>query len=173
MPKGIYPRTKEHKRKIGLSNKGKIISEEHKRKISLSQFKRKIKFGYINSPKTRKKISLIHKKLWQNPKYRKKMSLNHKGMIGKHHTKETKKKISETHKNEKHYNWKGNKAKYGALHIWIKKNKPKFKFCEKCKKERKLALANIKNHNYTRNPNDYKWLCYSCHKKIDLNNKLN
>lgn len=38
-------------------------------------------------------------------------------------------------------------------------------------KKRKLNLANMKNHNYTRNVEDYKWLCYSCHRKMDLNKK--
>ena len=37
MPKGIYIRTEEHNRKIGLANKGKKHSEESKRRISLAQ----------------------------------------------------------------------------------------------------------------------------------------
>jgi uncharacterized protein with PIN domain len=65
-------------------------------------------------------------------------------------------------------NWKGDKAGKVALHIWLAKNKPKSKLCEKCNDKRKLSLSNIRNHQYTRNPNDYKWLCYSCHKKYDL-----
>ena len=72
--------------------------------------------------------------------------------------------------NENHPRWKGDKAKKITLHIWIAKNKPKPKVCEICKEERKLNLANIKNHNYTRNINDYRWLCYSCHKKMDMGN---
>jgi hypothetical protein len=34
MPRGIYKRSLEHRRKIGLIHKGKKLTEEHKRKIS-------------------------------------------------------------------------------------------------------------------------------------------
>lgn len=68
------------------------------------------------------------KVLWRNPEYRKHMSEIHKGQVpsikGKHHTKETKEKISrqlagrrlleatkkkigEVEKGERHWNWKG------------------------------------------------------------------
>ncbi len=58
-----------------------------------------------------------------------------------------------------------------GIHGWVRKYKPKLKFCENCKKEKRLTLANIKNHNYTRNINDYKWLCYSCHKIMDISKR--
>lgn len=103
----------------------------------------------------------------------------------KSHTEETKRKISEAHKGmkrskehrkntskskrgRKNPKWKGDKAVKISLHKYIAKIKPRPKICEFCEKERKLALANLKDHNYTRNPDDYKWLCYSCHKKFDL-----
>ena len=59
-------------------------------------------------------------------------------------------------------------AKKITLHIWVAKNKPKPKVCEICKEERKLNLANIKGHKYTRRIEDYRWLCYSCHRKMDI-----
>ena len=34
MPKGIYKRTKEHKKKLSLAHKGKKLSEKHKKKLS-------------------------------------------------------------------------------------------------------------------------------------------
>ena len=34
MPKGIYPRTKQHCKNISKAKMGKKLSEEHKRKIS-------------------------------------------------------------------------------------------------------------------------------------------
>ena len=72
---------------------------------------------------------------------------------------------------EKNINWKGDEAKYHALHKYVGRNKSKPKLCEDCKKRPPRDLANIKNHNYTRNIEDYKWLCHSCHKKIDLKEK--
>jgi hypothetical protein len=126
--------------------KGKTHSEKSKNKISEAH--KNIKF----SEATKRKISLGIKKLWQNLKYQ------------------------EKHLKENSWNWKGDKAKCGALHDWIRKYKLKSELCEFCDKKKdnlghtKLELANIKNHNYTRNPNDYKWGHRSCHRKFDLKN---
>lgn len=76
-----------------------------------------------------------------------------------------------THKGKKAYQWKGDNANISAFHIWLKKNKPKPDFCEMCGKNKPRDVANIKNHIYTRNPEDYIWLCHSCHAKLD--NKIN
>jgi len=69
-------------------------------------------------------------------------------------------------RNEKCYAWKGDKAGYKAIHIWIRKNKPKPQFCEKCKKNKPKQIANISGE-YKRDINDYKWLCCKCHIKMD------
>jgi hypothetical protein len=132
---------------MSLAKLGKKFTEEHKRKMKPF------------TEETKKKMSLAK--------------------LGKKFTEEHKRKISLANTNEKNINWKGNKAGKLAFHSWLRKNKPKPNFCEFCGKEKdkhghtKLALANIKNHQYTRNPDDYKWGHYSCHKKYDLNNKLN
>jgi Fe-S-cluster-containing dehydrogenase component len=63
---------------------------------------------------------------------------------GKHHSKESKLKISLKHLNEKNPNWKNNKAGYTAIHHWITRRKLKPKFCER----------------YKRDINDYIWLTY-------------
>jgi hypothetical protein len=94
------------------------------------------------------------------------------GMLGKHHSEETKRKMSLAHMGKigkKSSNWKGNKAKYSAIHYWIREHKPKSQFCEECKKKKRLTIANI-SKQYLRNPDDYKWLCYSCHSKFDFPN---
>lgn len=55
-----------------------------------------------------------------------------------------------------------------ALHEWIARHKPKPDKCEKCEKVTKfLELSNKKDHNYTRDINDYEYLCHSCHKIKD------
>ncbi len=72
----------------------------------------------------------------------------------------------EKRKGEGNPNWKGNKVKYGALHDWVKRYKPKPKFCEICKKNKSFDLANISG-KYKRDINDFEWLCRKCHMKDD------
>ena len=75
--------------------------------------------------------------------------------------------------------WRGDKVKYWALHEWIKYRKPKPLLCEECHKKSPFDLANI-NHRYTRNLNDWQWICRRCHMlkdgrliKFIKENKLN
>lgn len=70
-------------------------------------------------------------------------------------------------------NWKGENIGKNYKHDWVKRFKSKSNFCEICnKKVKRIELANIKNHQYTRNPDDYKWLCRSCHIRLDYPNGL-
>jgi len=81
------PFTEEHKRKIGLSSKGRHYSKETKLKMSVAQLGRK------HSPRTeetKRKISLANKGRKHSPR-----------------TEETKRKISLSHKGSKSYLWKG------------------------------------------------------------------
>ena len=65
-------------------------------------------------------------------------------------------------------NFKGDFVGYDALHQWIYRHKGKPIICEFCgSKDRKLTWAN-KSGNYKRNLSDFMSLCYSCHKKFDL-----
>ena len=57
--------TEEHKRKIGLGNKGKIVSDETRQKIAESRK------GTKQSDETRKKKSESMKLKWQDPEYKK------------------------------------------------------------------------------------------------------
>ena len=70
--------------------------------------------------------------------------------------------------NETHSQWKGDEVKYRALHQWVRKNKPKEQYCEHCKQEKILELAN--KGEYNRNFDNYVWLCRSCHLKMDRKN---
>ena len=87
-------------------------------------------------------------------------------MLGKNISKETKIKIGEANQGENNGLWKGTKVGYNALHSWIKRHKPKSKFCEICNKNKPYDLANI-SQEYKRDIDDFEWLCRSCHMKRD------
>jgi plasmid stability protein len=94
MPTGIYerkPMSEETKKKIGLVNKGHIMSEEQKQKLRNRNF----------SEEVRKNMSLAHlgKKLPKfSDEHKKKISEAH---LGKKLSEEHKKKLSEAHKGKK------------------------------------------------------------------------
>ena len=52
-------------------------------------------------------------------------------------------KTSLYHSNEYKGLWKGNSAKYGAIHAWVRSRKIKPIFCEKCNKKKAFDLSNI------------------------------
>lgn len=66
---------------------------------------------------------------------------------------------------EKHHNWKGDSAGYGALHEWIKRHKLKPKFCPICNINKKLHAHNISGE-YKRDVDDWVYLCQGCHFKL-------
>ncbi len=108
-------RSEETKKKLSLINKGKKLSEEHKRNISLAQLGKK---RQPFSKEHKDKISLANKGKHQSEEHKKRMvetrmkngsyvvseetkrkiGLNgfHYGMLGKHHSEETIKKIKIT-----------------------------------------------------------------------------
>lgn len=94
-------------------------------------------------------------------------------MYGKHKKEETKRKISEANMGEKNGMWKGDEVGFNCLHKWIKRHKPKPKFCKRCKINPPRDLANISGE-YKRDINDFEWLCRKCHMDVDgrLNNLL-
>jgi len=78
-------------------------------------------------------------------------------------------------KDKKHPHWnkiKGN-ASDVAIHEYIKKRKPRPIKCPRCgnsSKRMELSFDHSKE-NYTRNLNDYIWLCPKCHRKRDRGSK--
>ena len=70
--RGGWRLSNETKKKISLSQKGKIKSEEHRRKLSLAHK------GKHLSPEHKKKISMIRKGTKLSKETKKKMSLTHK-----------------------------------------------------------------------------------------------
>jgi len=61
-------------------------------------------------------------------------------------------------------NWKGDSIGVDGIHAWITRRKPKT-FCVCCGNPAH-DLANISG-KYTRDINDYQWLCRKCHMKSD------
>jgi len=118
------------------------------------------------------------------PLFRKARSDNAKinpnyGMRGKHHSEETRLKISlhsasKNKRDEKSASWKGDKVGYHGLHKWVPKHLGKPGTCEHCGrnnlKGRQIHWAN-KSRKYKRNINDWLRLCSSCHTKYDKNVK--
>jgi hypothetical protein len=158
-----------------------------------------MEFGFKFSEESKKKMSDSHKgkipwnKGRKNPYSKEvleKMSKSQKDrlsnpdnhpMYKKHHTEESKKKISEKtkgnipwNKNLKNYNpgekngmWKGELASYSAIHKWVQSHKPKSIGCEQCGKQNcRLELANLSG-KYKRDINDYKYMCVKCHRTYD------
>jgi len=74
---------------------------------------------------------------------------------------------------EQSRNWKGDKAGYVALHMWIVKNYGNANCCEnvdcKSKNPKRFEWANISGE-YKRDREDYIMLCPSCHRKKDKGN---
>lgn len=65
-------------------------------------------------------------------------------------------------------NFKGDEVRYGGLHSWVKRHKGKPIICEFCRKDkRRFTWANLSG-KYERRLDDFISLCYSCHKKFDL-----
>ena len=75
---------------------------------------------------------------------------------------------------DKNPTWKGEKAKYAAIHMWVRSHKGKPGCCTMCGKKgnsHQIHWSNI-DHKYKRNLDDYVALCASCHKRYDLDNGL-
>lgn len=120
------PKSAEHRRKIGEANKGKKRSEETRQKIK--------KAHQNPSEETRKKLSKAAKERMSNPE--------NNPMYGKHHTEETKKKISEHHKGL----YEGDKnPMYGRP--WWDENTPQEKIDE-WREKRSKASSGANNPNY-------------------------
>ena len=85
------------------------------------------------------------------------------------HNKRKRKNYPKLSKLKQQYAEKHGFNSYGGYiyrHQYIKRIKPKPSFCTICNQNKKLDLASI-NHTYTRNPEDYIWLCRSCHMLFD------
>lgn len=75
-------------------------------------------------------------------------------------------KLNANQKNENNRNWKGNKAGYKAIHLWVRAHLPQPELCVKCHKNKSREVANL-DGKYTRDLKTWIWLCRSCHLRMD------
>lgn len=68
--------------------------------------------------------------------------------------------------------WKGDTVGYGGIHTWVKNNFVFGSVCEKCGATKNLHISN-KDHQYKRVREDWWILCAKCHKRHDVQLKLN
>lgn len=135
----------------------RIFTEEHKAKLSLSHMGK----GHPQSLATRQKISQARKGKIPN------------GRLGKKHSEETKKKISQAQKlnSEGRYNWQREHPSYNAVHAWIRRKRGSLQTCWNCDNPKgRFEWANISGE-YKRDFADFVRLCSSCHNLYD-NNKI-
>ena len=173
--------SEECKRKISESLKGHKVSEETKKKI-----------GHTNSIILKgRKLSKKHKK---NISFGMLGEKNH--FFGKHHTKESLKKISEASKNRiiseetrkrlsecrlgsKHPNWLGGKSFEPYSSKFNKKLKEQIRKrdgyrCQECFRHQneldyKLHIHHIDYNKKNSSPNNLVTLCRNCHTKTNFN----
>ncbi len=131
MPRGIFKRTETH---------GVNISKAH--------LKRKRLLGYLNSPEARRKMSISHIGLQVGIKH---------PLYGKHHSLQTRKKISRWHLKNHPWNWKGGVSRTKEY---------KRKECAKRRKLlRKTGKIKIDNNKWSNLKAKYNFTCPSCLKK--------
>jgi len=153
MHRGKYKRTKEIKLKISKSLTGHKRTMESRQKQSESTKGKKQSKIHIKN----RSISMIGKN------------------TGKKRTEEQNKKRSLLSKEEKNPNWKGKKAGYTSIHIWLKTNHGKADKCENLDcigKSKIYDYALLRNKEYDHKRENFIKLCRSCHKKYDLSNNF-
>lgn len=133
----------------------------------------------ITSTKTCCSLSCANKwKRISNPNYKTGFYKGHAVNKGRWQSQETREKLAvsmrEQYKTgkrerpigEKHPGWKPD-AKYQAIHVWLRRYKPKPSACQRCSKETKtLDAANISGE-YKRDVDDFIYLCRRCHMMED------
>lgn len=135
----------------------------------------KINVGRKHSEETKEKIGNAHQGRVYSKETVEKMrdsKLGNKNpMFGRNHTELAKSKTRMAKLDEKNPMWKGDDVGVSTLHEWVRRRKPKPKFCVNCKKNPPCDLANTSG-KYKRDVNDFKWLCRSCHRKQDRESYL-
>lgn len=114
--------------------------------------------GYKHTEESKLKMSLA----MRGNKHR----LGGTGALGYRHTEEAKKRIAKGFRwrGSEHHSWKGTDVKQAAVHNILRREYPKKGMCESCGKIGKTDYAYMHHPKpYTRDRNDYRELCRSCH----------
>jgi len=160
--------------KFLASSKAEIICATCHQSFSVKESRKKIAKFCSRSclGKVTGKYSFLGRK--HNKETRRKISL---AGIGRKNSPETIEKRVSQFRGSKSVEWKGQAVGYRALHKWVEKLRGKAFFCEDCgrtespkgKDARRnyFQWANI-SHHYLRILEDWKQLCYKCHKQFDM-----
>lgn len=165
------------------SKRGIKLDDETKKRMSKAHKKRKERLGYINSPETRKKLSMLNRDYQKGNKYR----------LGKKHTLETIEKIRETlrkkypkgrpinsgcfthgkTKGDKNINWNGGSSFAPYSVDWTKTLKRSIRerdkyICQICYKEGNF-VHHIDYNKKNCNPDNLINLCNGCHTMTNHN----
>jgi len=165
MPKGIFLRTEECRRKISESLKGRRLSEKHKENI------RKCQIGKKHLEKTKEKIREGCKGINKGQK---------NGMWGKKHSKEARQKITKNHADfsmEKHPNWQGGKSFEPYALEFNNQLKEEIRKrdncqCQFCGISENGRIHDIHHINYIKKdcrPRNLNALCRGCNVRVNTN----
>jgi hypothetical protein len=119
--------------------------------------------GLKNSVKHNARIGRGNRGKARSVETRVRLSISHKGLRA---SPETRAKLSEINRHEGNAQWKGDGAKYSAIHMWVKKNRVKTGKCSTCAHEGYTEWANISGV-YLRDLTDYAEMCKRCHYEFD------
>ena len=127
----------------------------------------------------KKSFVASHQK-WHDVGFRSRMRLaviaSNQRRTGWKHSTESLGKMSIIKRNNQNPMWKGDAIlSHGSIHSYIRRRKRKPDKCEVCGKEncrlemafKNPSLGGVRTEGYTRNPNDYRWVCCSCHIRQD------
>lgn len=169
-------------------NKGVPMAEKSKIKLSES-FKRlhlspntEFKKGHITwntgekgvyTQEQLKKMSDAQRKARSNPDIRKRMR---EVQLGKHHSEESKRKLSEALRGEKSYLWKGGISYEPYSLDWTRALKRLIRerdnyLCQLCKIKKGMQVHHIDYNKKNCNPDNLITLCRNCHSKTNQHRK--
>jgi len=177
MPKGVYVRTKEHKRKMSEITKKNMADPEARKRISesLTGRKRPEMTGDKNPakrPEVRKKISEAHKGVKKTEEHKEKIRQTLTGRVNGPHSEETKRKIGLGNTKDAKYCKDVRIIHMKAFEMF---GKSKCELCGMTLEEHREKWGSRFDMHYTLEPKDYKCMepeawetyCKVCHGKID------
>ena len=134
------------------------MSTGYSRLTGENPFKGKRRAPFTEEHKRKMSLAMKGRKAWNKGK---------KGV--QKCSKATREKMSISHRDERHWAWKGDSVGYHALHRWVQKHLGTGNKCEHCKEDfsgRFIQWAN-KSGKYKRRTDDWIRLCARCHYKYD------